>query len=64
MDGHGDSSNRSAQVEASGLHRATALLAVLPRRGDSSQVPPMLAAVPANLAGGRDTATVYLSLSA
>ena len=27
----------SAQVEASGLHRATALPAVLPRRGDSSQ---------------------------
>jgi hypothetical protein len=37
VDGHVDSSNRLARVKTSGLHGATALLAVLPKLGDSSQ---------------------------
>src|SRR5690606_7808431 len=37
MDGHADSLNHEARVKTSGLHGATALPAVLPKRGDSSQ---------------------------
>ena len=39
MDGHADSLNHQARVKTSGLHGATALPAVLPKRGDSSQEP-------------------------
>ena len=37
MDGHADSLNHEARGKTSGLHGATALPAVLPKRGDSSQ---------------------------